>query len=104
MSPGQNGTGAESSGNSSDAAPHRKKPIQTTVDDWMGLAGNGQGSAKPGAAAPSSGGIGEGSAVAPSGSLLDDWAGGGGAVKADGGVDRNLLLQKKVGRIGAVFV
>lgn len=105
MSPGQNGDGDENNGGNTGAAPQRKMPIAAD-NDWLGFAGDGQGSAKAGATPSGNGSIaGGGSTASPaSGSLLDDWASGGGGTKASEGVDRNLLLQKKVTRLCAVCI
>lgn len=100
MSPGDIG------GSGSTATPRKTSVAVTTAsDDWLGLAGssgNGQAaSGGGGAAAPPTaageGGVGAVRAPASSGSLLDDWAGGGGVKSAaEGLTDRNQMLQQKV--------
>lgn len=101
MSPGDIG------GSGSTATP-RKTPVAATAtagDDWLGLAGDGQAASKAGGAAAAppptaasgEGGVGAVRAPASSGSLLDDWAGGGGVKSpADGLTERNQMLQQKV--------
>ena len=94
-------------GGSGDGAG-RKTQSPAAGDSWLGglggLGSNGEAAPKAGAALNGAGGVGGGSgpAPAPSGSLLDDWAGGGGGggaqkTAAETAADRSQMLQEKVG-------